>query len=540
MHSKLAAGLLMSVGSLAFMPACGDGDVPPDAVGVQTYPVIGSVSLAKGAVMLSRQSDKKQFCSAVVLSNYVMVTSARCVQNFLVSQTSIDDPKRTDVGDAEDHQINAEIVVVRDAVAEKRCVNGPLESGICRGKAKRMMMYRENPVASGDSDNDLALLYTPGYGFKNLDRNNGDYADIYMGDLPGGSNLDIVGYGWSQSGPVTFKPYRASLPLMQVTSSSLLLLASTNARPCAGDAGAPYIVPGTGEVVGLHSYNESSGANGCAAPGYVRGTRLRDKMGWIESIIGTCQTAYNANGQPIKRCYMTGDEAEECNGAAHTTPDAARWDGCRGTGCGVCSELVSPSQYPRYFENHQLCGRNTTCDHTYGTCSVNCPKPSAVDQAQWGVGLKGTYRSYGDTTDPPSPATTFYYGYGRVDKTVNFSWGNASPISSLPADKFTVAWRGWLKVPTSGTYTFQTYTDDGVTLDVDGVRRISSWVNQAATNRTSGSFTLSAGPVAIAMDYFDSGGGATAQLKWKTPGSSSFVAIPAANLSPPGFDEQFH
>jgi hypothetical protein len=478
------------------------------------------------------QSDGKQFCSGVLLNNYALLTSARCMQSLMPSQTSIEVVPSLPF----ENRINAELISIRNDVATRVCVNASErdENGHCNGKYKQVHMYRENPVASGDSGSDLAVLYSDGYGFKNLKNDNTDYADIYMGDVAAGSNLEITGYGWSQDGPTAFYPYQASLPLQQVTSGSLLLWASPSARPCAGDQGSPYMVPGTREVVGLHSYNDASGANGCASTGYVRGTRLRDKMAWIEGIIGQCETSLNSNGQPIKRCYISAQEELECQGAPHGTPDTARWDGCRGSGCWVCAEKVPTTQYPRYFENHPLCQRNTTCGGEYYTCGVNCPKPTAIDQALWGVGLKGTYRTY-DVDHTPADALSGY-GYGRFDKTVNFNWGNNAPIASTPSDRFTVAWRGWLKVPTTGTYTFQTYTDDGVTLDVDGVRRITAWVNQAPTTRTSSAFTLSAGAVAIAMDYFDNTGGAVAQLRWKTPGSSSFVTIPAANLSPPGND----
>jgi hypothetical protein len=537
---KLWAASLLALGPVSFIAACSDGDARPDAVRTMTYPVIGNAVLGKGVVMLSKQSDDQQFCTAVLINRWAMLTTGRCVQNLTLSQVSIESEGRT-----AEARLNAELVRVVDGEARKVCINGaPDEQGRCWGKPKQVIMHRENPVASGDSQNDLAILFSDGYGWKNVDGENGDYADIYMGDVPGGSNLEITGYGWSQDGPAAFYPYRASLPLQQVTSGSLLLWASSNARPCAGDQGSPYTVPGTGEVVGLHSYNEASGANGCASTGYVRGTRIRDKMGWIEGLLGQCQTGVNANGQPIKRCYITPQPELECNGAPHSTPDTARWDGCRGSGCWVCAEQVSQAQYPRYFENHPLCLRNTTCAGEYYTCSVNCPKPTAIDQAQWGVGLKGVYQNTeteeGVPVDPTSGGIDTFEGdrFGRFDKTVNFNWGNGAPLASLRPDRFTVRWRGWLKVPTTGTYTFQTYTDDGVTLDVNGVRRITGWVMQAPTTRTSSTFTLSAGAVPIAMDYFDSTGGAVAQLRWKTPGSSSFVTIPAANLSPPG-DHKF-
>ena len=54
------------------------------------------------------------------------------------------------------------------------------------------------------------------------------------------------------------------------------------------------------------------------------------------------------------------------------------WQGCRGTGCSVCTELVK--DYPRYFKNHPKCGPNTTCAGIFGTCNSNCPQPTSADR----------------------------------------------------------------------------------------------------------------------------------------------------------------
>jgi len=55
------------------------------------------------------------------------------------------------------------------------------------------------------------------------------------------------------------------------------------------------------------------------------------------------------------------------------------WKGCRGDGCSVCSELVSA--YPNYFTNHPLCFKNTGCAGSgYGACNANCPAPTAADK----------------------------------------------------------------------------------------------------------------------------------------------------------------
>lgn len=525
MRSKTFGVLLAIAAASSFAWGCsGTGEEVPDDVGSQTYAVIGNAVLGKGVVMLSNISDHKQFCTAVVINHHAMLTAARCLQRFLPSKTSLEPSPNTFEG-----RINAEMVRIAEGVATKVCVNGFKDAdGNCTSKPKQLLLFRENPLSSTDTDDDLALLYSDGYGWKGLGADNEDYADIYMGDMPGGSNLEITGHGWNdkENGRATFYPYRASLPLMQVTSGSALLLASTNARPCDGDQGAPYTVPGTGEIFGLHSYNEAVTSNGCASPGYVRGTRLRDKVGWIESIVGKCATSLNANGQPVKKCYVTGDANQECNGASHVTADTARWSGCRGTGCGVCSELVTFNTYPRYFTNHPSCASNPTCDGFYGTCSVNCPKPTVVDQAAWGVGLKGSYNGV--------PTTDFGASwYGRYDKTIDFNWGNGTPIDGFKPDNFSIQWKGLLKVPSNGSYTFQTYTDDGVRLRVNGVTLIDKYVAQAPTTWTSNAVTLTAGIAKIEVDYMEKTGGAVAQLRWKPPGAASFVTIPASNLSPP-------
>jgi hypothetical protein len=57
---------------------------------------------------------------------------------------------------------------------------------------------------------------------------------------------------------------------------------------------------------------------------------------------------------------------------------SGQWNGCRGTGCHVCSELVA--SYPCYFQNHPKCISNGTCGGLYYTCNKDCPAPTAADQ----------------------------------------------------------------------------------------------------------------------------------------------------------------
>ena len=84
--------------------------------------------------------------------------------------------------------------------------------------------------------------------------------------------------------------------------------------------------------------------------------------------IASCPNSLSACGSA---CPPPGD-SDLCNGTA------GQWDGCRGTGCYVCAELVT--NYPKYFEHHPYCVKNGTCGGTgYATCNANCPAPAAED-----------------------------------------------------------------------------------------------------------------------------------------------------------------
>jgi len=106
---------------------------------------------------------------------------------------------------------------------------------------------------------------------------------------------------------------------------------------------------------------------------------------------------------------------------------------------------------------------------------------------------------------------------GRVDPTVNFIWGGASPAAGLPATGWSAKWTGTLTPPTTGVYQFALNSDDGSRLFINGQQVINNWFNQPPTTRT-GSISLTAGqPVSIEVDYFQDGGGSQVFLNWTIP-----------------------
>jgi hypothetical protein len=108
----------------------------------------------------------------------------------------------------------------------------------------------------------------------------------------------------------------------------------------------------------------------------------------------------------------------------------------------------------------------------------------------------------------------------RDDPQVDFDWGTGPPIPGvIPANDFSVRWTGRL-VLSAGTYSFQTTTDDGVRLWVNGHLLIDRWYDQAVAQH-DGRIYLP-GPSDLRMEYYDHTGSAVARLRWSavTPNST--------------------
>jgi YVTN family beta-propeller protein len=117
---------------------------------------------------------------------------------------------------------------------------------------------------------------------------------------------------------------------------------------------------------------------------------------------------------------------------------------------------------------------------------------------------------------------------------IDFDWGTGAPGTGVNADNFSVRWTGNLLVPATGTYRFQTESDDGVRLWVNGVQQVNNWTDHAPTLDTSAGINLVAGQVVpVVLEYYEKGGGAVMRLRWQAPGETTFVAVPAQRLAAP-------
>ena len=154
---------------------------------------------------------------------------------------------------------------------------------------------------------------------------------------------------------------------------------------------------------------------------------------------------------------------------------------------------------------------------------IGVDEPAAPAPAGNGTGLTGTY--FNNVSLAGAPVLT------RVEA-VDFSWGGGSPGGAVAKKDFSVRWTGRLIAPANGTYRLQAQADDGVRVWLNGALVIDHWQSHSGGPLdTSAALNLGAGQLSpIVVEYYQGKGTATMRLLWITPGNSTGVAIPAANL----------
>ena len=153
-----------------------------------------------------------------------------------------------------------------------------------------------------------------------------------------------------------------------------------------------------------------------------------------------------------------------------------------------------------------------------------------------GNGLSGAY--YNGAAVDFSAQTTGTLVFSDIVPVINFNAGNAyttyNPTAwpaGVPSTNFTAVWTGQVLAPYTGSYQFQTITDDGARLSVDGTVLFTDMTGHAPTANTSAAITLTAGTEhTIKFEYYQGGGGYTAQLLYSTLGAP-FQIIPQSQLS---------
>jgi hypothetical protein len=371
---------------------CGSG---PDAVvaeptsqlrngGTNTYRLKGLLDLSDA--YNDRTPDLSgRHCSGVMLNATAFLTTARCAQRVLRPGLSLE-ASRALFPDVYEWLPN-------DGMPSwyKHCIwsstalcSARANAGLAEGddtKVEQVSLY----TLTTSPDKDLALItlaYYPDYSGAGSGQNN--FADLYVDDFSPATMPRLQLYGWGHVPGTAYPLAQPRTGTMQVATvtPSRVDLRPDQVQACSGDEGGAWTIPDTNagsayEVVALESSYTADPSTGCSQSGSLdHATRLRDKMPWIESIVGTCGSFTDAGGHNIKRCY-----APNCDGAPSTE---AGWDGCRGSGCAVCGDALDnynhTGPYPHYFEHHRNCSRNTTCGGYFYRCSSACPPPTDADK----------------------------------------------------------------------------------------------------------------------------------------------------------------
>ena len=120
---------------------------------------------------------------------------------------------------------------------------------------------------------------------------------------------------------------------------------------------------------------------------------------------------------------------------------------------------------------------------------------------------------------------------GNVIQTQNLATINFTDINPGSVNNnYSIIVEGFIYAATDGIYEFETRSDDGVRLMVDGSLVIDNWVNQSARNRTA-TVNLVSGWKAIRIEHYEAGGSQRLRFRWKKPGESAFGFPQATDLS---------
>jgi hypothetical protein len=144
--------------------------------------------------------------------------------------------------------------------------------------------------------------------------------------------------------------------------------------------------------------------------------------------------------------------------------------------------------------------------------------------------LRGEYWNNTAAT-PNAPAVPAAApSYTSNDAAIDYDDGGPTqfPGPPNPLDTFIVRWSGFVMGPTTGTVTFETFSDDGVRLTVGGTVLVNNWTGHSET-LNSGTFAMQQGVwYPIELLYYEATGDARIRLRWSY-GAQALQLIPPAN-----------
>jgi hypothetical protein len=153
--------------------------------------------------------------------------------------------------------------------------------------------------------------------------------------------------------------------------------------------------------------------------------------------------------------------------------------------------------------------------------------PQATDELK--PGLIGEYFTFSqEIQDFPAVAPEKAPALRRIDKEIGFAATEGKFAGTELEDHFFVRWTGVLRVPTDGTYTIYTESDDGSRVYVESKVVVENGGLHAMEEK-SGEIELKAGDHELRVEYFENSGEAGCKLSWEAKGMEKKI-IPASAL----------
>ncbi len=108
----------------------------------------------------------------------------------------------------------------------------------------------------------------------------------------------------------------------------------------------------------------------------------------------------------------------------------------------------------------------------------------------------------------------------RIEPVVNWSYpaGESPAPGTVPATEFSTRWEGWYNMPESGAWTIFFTSDDGGRVWIDNELVVDLWYDHAPMTRAK-TKQFAAGYHLVRVEYYQGGGGMTAQLQFAPPGA---------------------
>lgn len=149
----------------------------------------------------------------------------------------------------------------------------------------------------------------------------------------------------------------------------------------------------------------------------------------------------------------------------------------------------------------------------------------------WGEGLTGYY--YKRATKN-GPIVSGPHDHKVVDKKIDFATATWDWAPFGMQDQFSVNWKGWIYIEKGGPHVFATFSEDGSSLYLDGMKVVDNMSARHEPVWTPGSILLGEGYHKIEIIYFHWKDSSGMGLYWDT--GQGVRIVPSDVLFPEDFD----